>query len=476
MRPLLDRRSFLRLAAFAAAAPAAAADPVSTQIVRTGPPKRIVIVGAGLAGLSAAYELHRAGHDVTVLEGRLEPGGRVRTLRSSLSDGLHGELGAARIPPDHAWTHAYIRHFGLPLAPFYPEKGLRVTILRGSRLLHAADQEPELPAALRLTPSERALGAGGLFAKALADVVAVAGQRDAWPPEALRPYDDMTLSEFLAARGFSEDVVDAFGLGPAGYYPAVDLFAVIASGHGHGSKQKIVGGNDLLPRAFAKALADKIRYGAKVVALEQDDAGVTAVYEQGGERRKLSGDSLICAIPFSLLRGVDAAWSSAKRRAVQEMPYEALSRITLQVSERYWQSKGVSGFGQLDAPAEVWHPTWDRPGRRGLLQLYPFGAPSDRLLAMDAAARQTETIRLVDSALPGLAERLEGVVVHLWAEDPWTRGAVRLFAPGQSYWMFEAAIRPEGRIHFAGEHLSPWAGWMNGALETGLQAARAVNE
>lgn len=96
-------------------------------------PKRVVIIGAGLAGLAAAYELAQAGHQVTVLEARARPGGRVFTLREPFADGLHAEAGAARIHISHELTLGHIRHFNLPLIPFYPSTGRAVTLERGQR-------------------------------------------------------------------------------------------------------------------------------------------------------------------------------------------------------------------------------------------------------------------------------------------------------------------------------------------------------
>ena len=83
-------------------------------------PKRVIIVGAGLAGLCAAYELGALGHDVTVLEGQTRPGGRVQTLRDAFDDGLFAEAGASRIPTSHDLTLGYARKFGLTLVPFEP--------------------------------------------------------------------------------------------------------------------------------------------------------------------------------------------------------------------------------------------------------------------------------------------------------------------------------------------------------------------
>ena len=99
------------------------------------PPKNVVIVGAGMAGLVAGYELTRAGHDVTILEARDRVGGRVFTLRAPFSDGHYADAGAARIPPDHDMTLGYADHFGLKLDPFYPDSSYYVNLSGDERTL-----------------------------------------------------------------------------------------------------------------------------------------------------------------------------------------------------------------------------------------------------------------------------------------------------------------------------------------------------
>lgn len=131
----LTRRDFLRHtgSALAAVALASCTDPFGPEespgiLVGPGTPKRVIVIGAGMAGLVAAYELDRAGHDLTVLEARDRVGGRVLTLRTPFTSGLFAEAGAARIPPDHELTLGYARHFGLRLDPFYPRTGYYVSV------------------------------------------------------------------------------------------------------------------------------------------------------------------------------------------------------------------------------------------------------------------------------------------------------------------------------------------------------------
>src|SRR5262245_34810572 len=132
----ITRRQFLRRSAIAVAATGFNASPLSgavRSIVLSGPARKVLILGAGMAGLVAAYELTRLGHDVTVLEARARPGGRVHTLHEPFSDGLYAEAGAARIPENHDLTLKYVKEFSLPLEPFYPQRLNTLRFDRGRR-------------------------------------------------------------------------------------------------------------------------------------------------------------------------------------------------------------------------------------------------------------------------------------------------------------------------------------------------------
>jgi monoamine oxidase len=156
---ILKRRDFLRrsvIAASAIAAPSRSQTETQGQIGSAEASKKVIIIGAGLAGLSAAFELSRLGHEVTLLEARLRPGGRVYTLREPFSDGMYAEAGAARIPDNHQLTLKYIKLFGLTLDPFEPGKLAQVAYIRGRRIKIPAGEEAQLagfPGAL--TPEER---------------------------------------------------------------------------------------------------------------------------------------------------------------------------------------------------------------------------------------------------------------------------------------------------------------------------------
>jgi monoamine oxidase len=133
----VNRRDFLKQSILATTAlaisPLDFPFPLRKRLEKPGAAKKILVAGAGLAGLVAAYELTQAGHDVTVLEARTRPGGRVLTLREQFSDGLYAEAGASRIHATHYLTLKYVRAFGLALAPFYPGQGRFISLNRGKR-------------------------------------------------------------------------------------------------------------------------------------------------------------------------------------------------------------------------------------------------------------------------------------------------------------------------------------------------------
>ena len=139
-------------------------------------------------------------------------------------------------------------------------------------------------------------------------------------------------------------------------------------------------------------LAEKIHYASPVVRIEQDAQGVKAVFLQAGAYHTLTGDYLICAVPFTVQKNIEVspAFSVEKQRAIEQLPYLSASKIFLQSKKRFWVDEGLSGFATTDLPiSQVWDVTYKQPGTRGILQAFPISLHSRRVTGMSERSAST---------------------------------------------------------------------------------------
>lgn len=486
----MRRREFLQRSALALAAlsasrresPGASAEQKESR----APGKRVVVIGAGLAGLSAAYQLMRAGHDVWILEARTRAGGRVHTLRAPFADGLHAEAGAMFIPDSHDLTMHYVRLFRLPLIPIPLKQRAPVFYLGGKRI-NPAEQE-RLAWPLNLSMEEKRLGLTGMTEKYVISVLKEMGdaRSPAWPPAELWKYDRMTYAEFLKRQGASKDAVRLLRLNDAdltgdGVDDVSALMVLRETALNIDTEQlyTIGGGTDLLPKALAARLSSQIRYGAPVVRIEHDARSVRVVFLQAGAPETIMADYLVCTIPFSILKEIEVSppFSPEKQRAIRELPYTSASRVYLQSKREFWTGEGlgVSAYTDLGIMAIV-NSTLNQTGKRGILESYSAGASSRAMTARNEEQRISFTLGQMEKVYPAIRKNFEGGASVCWDEDGWARGAYAWFKPGQMRDLLPEIARAEGRIHFAGEHTSSWPGWMQGAFQSGHRAAREIVE
>src|SRR5215475_536817 len=484
----IARRDFLASATIAAAGVAllrskAPLFPVRLKI--RGPAKKVIVIGAGLAGLSAGFELIQAGHDVTILEAQTRPGGRPWSIRQPFSDSLYAEAGATGIAETNDLTLKYARLFGLELDSWYQSPELQdILYIRGRLVRRTLGIEPDLP--FDLQPDEKKLGRAGLFKKYAAPVYPEIGDitDPSWPPASLWKYDRMSYTEFLRSRGASSEAIarmSVFGIWGDGL-DTVSALMVLRDDASFASATEdfhIRGGNDLLPRAFAERLKEKILYGSPVVRIEHDKNAVRVVFQRRAEHHTLGADFLIIAIPFSVLRRIELSphFSPEKQRVIGQLPYYSVARVYLQSRRKYWTEQGLTGdvFGDL-AIGSVMDISAGQPGPRGILQNYADGPQARKICAMKEPDRINYVLDETEKVLPGIRENFEGGVSKCWDEDKWERGASSWYKPGQMQQFWPHVARPEGRVHFAGDHTSPWIRWMQGALFSGIRAAREVND
>lgn len=490
----MDRREFMERSMLGVlAAPSTLRAPrYALPLRRQTAPKSVAVVGAGLAGLAAAYELQRAGHTVTLLEGRGYAGGRVRTLRAPFADELYAEAGGqAFYPVEPNYAASYVEEFGLERGPG-GRGGLGLYHLRGT-ILQAGPNEPDWP--LNLTSDERSAGLGGMVARYIEPAVSELREMstpEGWSSEALDRFDGISFAGALRQQGASPAAVELLRLSQRDYvgegadqYSAVDMFGqaynvAAQAGTLRGAFFSIRGGNDLLPRAFATRLAGSLRYGATVTRVQWSDRAVTVHFETLGGPQTATAECVIMAIPFSVLRSVvfEPALSAAKQRAIANLSYASLARTYIQTSSRFWDARGLSGNATSDLNTTYfWDSTAGQPGPRAILQGYLMGAPARRFAELDESGKARLAIGEASAVFPEAPGQSEVVACVDWTTDPMSRGAYAFLRPGDGRTLWPYLATSEGPIYFAGEHTSTWLlhGSMQGALQSGIRAAAEVN-
>jgi len=250
---------------------------------------------------------------------------------------------------------------------------------------------------------------------------------------------------------------------------------VLHSVNSRGSNQnyRIEGGNDRLPRELATRV--DVKYGVPVVAVKPDDRGVEILVRGAGE--PLRADRVVCTLPCPAIGRIfdDARLSAAKLRAIREQHYSRTAKVFLQTRTRFWLKDNWSGFAETDLPIERLTPDPGvDPGSRGALAAYPIGPYTSALEQMSEDERVAAARDQATQIFPELQTECEGGMSHCWGLDPWERGSFALHNPGQIGFI-DTLATVEGRIHFAGEHTSPWTGWMQGALESARRVVREIN-
>ena len=451
--------------------------------------KKVIVLGAGLSGLAAAFELVQGGHDVTVLEARLRPGGRIQTWSDPFADGLYTEAGAAGIiPSEPDLVLRYLKLFNIPLAP--PEQ-IDLPILhyfRGVRIIDPGDSLIHWP--LDLTDEERSLGLLGMrtrYIKPAVDEI-VQANRDGTMDEVVAKYDRMSFHEFLANAGASPDAIsllavedwDLVGEG-TDRQSAFDVLCQTTTYSAFtGTRYSIEGGNDVLPKAMAASLGERMNYGSEVARIERDNTGVRIMFTKCGTAHTISGDYVICTLPFSILRRLEVSppFSAEKQLTIKGLSYASISRVFLQVSRRFWLDEGLSGYAFTDLPTSFSWGGAPQPRRmRGILQVFTMGPHARRVGEMDEPERVSFVLSQVEKIYPDIAKYCEGGVSKCWDLDPYSLGAFSWCKPGEMQTMLPQIARPEGRVLFAGEHTASLLlrNSVQGAIESGIRAAKEID-
>ena len=480
----VSRRTFLA-AAGASAAALAAGGCASVPLRRGSREPQVIIVGAGLAGLTAAYRLHAAGVAVRVVEAQERLGGRCYSLRGFFEHDQVAELGGELIDSGHLHVRGLCDELELPLDDLAEtdQAIASATFLFGGRRY-----------------SEReVLDAFAPIARQLRrDVERIGGDSAVTyrTPHAARALDELTVDEWLTASGCEgwlrrllETAYTAEHGLECGEQSALNLLMLIGTDpqafalFGESDERfHVRGGNDRIVSALASRVGHAVMTGTVLEAIgERADGYLELAVRRGSEALTLAAPHVVLALPFTLLRTVrmDLELPPVKRTAIAQLSYGTNAKLMIGFDSRPWRTRHQSN-GSLVCDLGLqctWETSRAQPGAAGILTNFTGGRQGIALGEATPAEQALRAIGQLEQVFPTIANaRMAGRDARFhWPSHQWSKGSYATYTPGQWTTIRGAEGERVRNLHFAGEHCSLVAqGFMEGAIETGESAARAV--
>ncbi len=450
--------------------------------MRAGGEDDVVIVGAGIAGLTAAWRLRQAGVRVRVFEAQNRVGGRMLSLRNHFPDGQVIELGGELIDTDHVRIRALAEELELPLDDLLNgDSDVDTWYFDGRAIGEHEIVQAFVPIAAAIERDLAAAGDGDYDAK------------DENP--AFHALDALTIRQWFDRNGVSGwlrkllDVAYTTEMGlETDQQSALNFLTFIGTDDkdafrifgASDERFHVRGGNDLIPHTLGIKMSDALETGQVLEAISGDTDGYTLSFRNGTASRQVRARQVILAMPFTLLRQirVDVDLPASKRRAIESLTYGTNAKLMIGYDRRVWREHQANGATMSDlAYQTTWETTRKQPGNGGVLTNFTGGAHGVALGQGSPKQQAEAATRDLERVFPGMtAARGGGREARFhWPSHPWTLGSYACLRPGD--WSGLRGVMGEavGGLHFAGEHCAiETQGFMEGGCESGELVAQAV--
>ena len=424
------------------------------------PPRSIVIVGAGMAGLTAGLLLKEAGHDVTILEAQNRLGGRVYTYHD-FPGKMYGEFGAMRFPKAHRLAqHLIQERFKLETRPF-PMYDADTFIYMNGQVTRRSDYHPE-KFHFDVHPAEKGKLPNEILRTAMQPMIDIMENGGGWE-QLLAEYDDYSLIDYLVGQGVSDGALSMIGpllnLEGRYHFSLLEWFSHYYDDV-FGDLVYIADGADSLPKAFAPHLMNEIRLGAEVHAIEQTPSKVIVHFHDAvGTSQSVVADECVLTVPYTLLRHMEIeGLDNRKWYGIRNVYYGRAHKIFMQFSERWWQTKyqithGVTST-DLAIRSLVYTPAGqdDSINKGVIIASYAWGQDSMAYSMLSENQRIKQALQDVIKIHPEARHTFEFGISHDWALDQYAGGIGPLFRPHEMDTnVYDNIIRPVHRIWFAND-------------------------
>jgi monoamine oxidase len=484
------RRGLVERAALAAVGLTAMGRPARSARAASGPPSgtRVVVVGAGLAGLTCAYRLQQAGVFAQVYEASDRIGGRCWTGYGDFADGQIYEHGGELIDDDHIAFRQLIQELG------FTTDNLAQAETNGTEQLGRFFGEP-------YTFAQMTADLKQIWQQVHSDVSAASypTHYDSYTQRGW-DLDHMSLYEWIeryvpgghASRlGAMLDVAYNIEYGAETSVQSslnmLYLLGYVGPGQFRtfgksNEKYHVQGGNGQIPVELARRLQSQINTGTPLAAIRLNaDGTYSLTFQNGAGSFAKVADHVVLALPFSLLRTCDfskAGFGRVKTWAIDELGMGTNSKVHVQFASRFWRDQGCTGETYADTGYQnTWEVSRAQPGKSGLLVWYTGGDPGSAVGSGSVQSQVTKTfLPALEPVLPGATQQYNGRATRdYWTGYRWTKGSYSYWKVGQYTRFSGAESARSGNCHFAGEHTSQdFQGYLNGAVETGERAAQEI--
>lgn len=438
----------------------------------------VAVVGAGLSGLSAARALADAGREVVVLEARDRVGGRL--FNATLADGVTVDLGGQWVGSDHVRVQRLAGELGIEI---FPQHGA------GRNLFDVGGKRRRYRGTIpRVDPR----GLWDLFVvrRRLHRLARAIGAEEPWMAERATELDGESLAEWCERNVRSKMARDLMGLaGRTVWGEAPEqlsmlhvLFYVAAAGsfdklidtEGGAQQDRLDGGAQLLPLGLAESLGERVRLGAPVRRISQDEDGVR-IAADGVEVE--AGRAIVAAPPAIAAKIELDPMPPGRPQLAERLRPGALTKCMALYEEPFWRADGLSGESVTDAgPVTLTFDSSPRDGSAGVLLGFVGGPEARELAALPAAERRAPVLACFERLYGPRAAQPVEYAEQTWTEEEWSGGGpTSNFGPGGWTECGPALRKANGRLHWAGtETATVWSGYMEGALQAGERVAGEV--